>query len=239
MDYRLVDAVTDPEDEADAWVSETLVRLNDGFLCYCAPEEASLPQAPPSLASGSVTFGSFNNPTKLSSTTLDTWAMLLGRVPNSRLLVKGKLFADTVNRANFLAKMEQRGVAASRVDLLGVVPGLADHLATYHQVDIALDPFPYNGTTTTCEALWMGVPVVTLRGDRHAGRVGASLLTQIDLTELIAASVEAYVDIAATLANDASRLSELHRTLRSRMAASPLCNSPAFARKMEAAYRDM
>jgi predicted O-linked N-acetylglucosamine transferase (SPINDLY family) len=106
-------------------------------------------------------------------------------------------------------------------------------------VDIALDPFPYNGTTTTCEALWMGVPVVTLRGDRHAGRVGASLLTQIGLTDLIANSVEEYLEIAVALARNPERLSDLRRVLRSRMAASPLCDGPAFARKMESAFRTM
>jgi predicted O-linked N-acetylglucosamine transferase (SPINDLY family) len=112
-------------------------------------------------------------------------------------------------------------------------------LALYNRVDIALDPFPYNGTTTTCEALWMGVPVVTLRGDRHAGRVGASLLNQIDLTDLIANSVEEYAEIAVALASNARRLDDLRRSLRPRMAASPLCDGRAFARKMEAAFRTM
>ena len=239
MDYRLVDALTDPPGEADVYASETLVRLENGFLCYAPPEDAPLPAAPPSLANGSVTFGSFNNPAKLSSATLDVWAMLLGRVPNSRLLVKGKRFNSAVGRAAFLGQLQQRGVDPHRVTLLGSVPGLADHLALYEQVDIALDPFPYNGTTTTCEALWMGVPVISLHGNCHAGRVGASLLTQIGLTELIAASAQAYVDIAAGLAGDTPRLNELRRTLRARLAASPLCDAPAFARKIEAAYRDM
>ena len=189
--------------------------------------------------SGNITFGSFNNPAKLSSTTLDAWAILLNRVPCSRFLAKGKLFADAAGQAAFLLQLQQRGVDIGRVTLIGPTSGLADHLALYNQVDIALDPFPYNGTTTTCEALWMGVPVVTLRGDRHAGRVGASLLTQIGMPELIAASVEAYIDIAAALADDASHLNELRRTLRARMWTSPLCAAPAFARKMEAAYRTM
>jgi predicted O-linked N-acetylglucosamine transferase (SPINDLY family) len=113
------------------------------------------------------------------------------------------------------------------------------HLALYHRVDIALDPFPYNGTTTTCEALWMGVPVVVLRGDRHAARVGASLLSQIGLTELIAESVEDYVEIASTLAGDPGRLADLRRSMRSRVAESPLCDGRAFARKIEAAFRHM
>jgi predicted O-linked N-acetylglucosamine transferase (SPINDLY family) len=119
------------------------------------------------------------------------------------------------------------------------LPGAAAHLAAYQRVDIALDPFPYNGTTTTCEALWMGVPVLTLRGDRHAGRVGASLLSQIGLMDLIAGSAKEYVEIALALANDPSRMADLRRSLRPRMAASPLCDAPAFARKIEAAYHTM
>jgi predicted O-linked N-acetylglucosamine transferase (SPINDLY family) len=119
------------------------------------------------------------------------------------------------------------------------LPDAAAHLALYHQVDIALDPFPYNGTTTTCEALWMGVPVVTLRGDRHAGRVGASLLSQIGLTDWIANSVEEYLKIAVTLARNPGVLDEFRHSLRPSIAASPLCDGSAFARKMEAAFRTM
>jgi predicted O-linked N-acetylglucosamine transferase (SPINDLY family) len=133
--------------------------------------------------------------------------------------------------------MSQRGVDSRRVTLLGFVHGLEQQLAVYHQVDVALDPFPYNGTTTTCEALWMGVPVVTLRGDRHAGRVGASLLTQAGLPELIGVNVENYVDIAAALAADPARLKSLRATMRARIAASSLCDAPAFARKIETTYR--
>ncbi|MBI5792160.1 MAG: tetratricopeptide repeat protein [Rhodocyclales bacterium] len=239
MDYRLVDAVTDPPGEADAAASEALIRLDSGFLCYEAPTAAPVPAPPPSLGGDGITFGSFNNPAKLSPPTLDAWAQLLERVPNSRLLVKGKCFGDAGAAAEFLARLAQRGVDAQRVILLGLVAAASDHLAAYAQVDIALDPFPYNGTTTTCEALWMGVPVVSRRGDRHAGRVGASLLAQIELTELVAASTPAYVDIATALAADGPRLQELRRTLRARMTASPLCAAPAFARKIEAAYRAM
>jgi protein O-GlcNAc transferase len=237
IDYRLVDAVTDPAGEANAWTSETLVRLEDGFLCYGARKDAPEPAVPSSLKIVTVTFGSFNNPAKLSAATLDVWATLLSRLPEARLLLKGEPFADAATRAFLLARLVERGVAAERIELVAWLPDAAAHLALYHRMDIALDPFPYNGTTTTCEALWMGVPVVTLRGDRHAGRVGASLLSQIGLTDLIADSVEEYVEIAVALAGNTGRLSDLRRVLRQRMAASPLCDGPAFARKLESAFR--
>jgi predicted O-linked N-acetylglucosamine transferase (SPINDLY family) len=239
IDYRLVDAVTDPVGEADAWASETLVRLEGGFLCYGGLKDAPEPTVPPCRKTGTVTFGSFNNPAKVSAATFDAWATLLSRLPQARLLLMGRPFGDVATRALFLARLDERGVAAERVELAAYLPGRVAHLAVYHRGDIALDPFPYNGHTITCEALWMGVPVVTLRGDRHAGRVGASLLSQIGLTDLIANSVEEYVEIALALACNPGRLDELRRSLRPRMAASPLCDGRAFARKMEAAFRTM
>jgi protein O-GlcNAc transferase len=236
IDYRLVDAISDPEQDRAAWSSETLVRLADGFLCYRAP-----PGAPPARVSDSkiLTFGSFNNPTKLSASTLDVWAALLVRLPQARLLLKGLPFADAPTRALFETGFAERGVTPERLVLVGHIDDDAAHLAHYHQIDIALDPFPYNGTATTCEALWMGVPVVALRGDRHAGRVGASLLTGLGLDELIADDAGQYIEIAAALAADRAKLAEWRGILRARMAASPLCDAEAFARKIEAAYRAM
>ncbi|HXW26910.1 MAG TPA: tetratricopeptide repeat protein [Xanthobacteraceae bacterium] len=239
IDYRLVDAVTDPVGEADALASETLVRLDGGFLCYGGPKEAPEPGPPPCLKTGAVAFGSFNSPTKACAATFDAWATLLARLPQARLLLKGRQFADAAARATFLARLGERGVAGERVELVAWVPDFAAHLALYGRIDVALDPFPYNGTTTTCEALWMGVPVVTLKGDRHAGRVGASLLSQLGLTDLAAASVEEYVETAVALAGNPARLDELRRSLRPRMAASPLCDERAFARKIEVAFRKM
>jgi predicted O-linked N-acetylglucosamine transferase (SPINDLY family) len=135
--------------------------------------------------------------------------------------------------------LHERGIAKERVQLLGWLPSSTAHLALYEQIDIALDPFPYNGTTTTCEALWMGVPVVTLRGDRHGARVGASLLGQAGLPDLIAGSVDDYVGIALALAANLAKLHELRRSLRQRVMASSLCDGHGFAGKMENAYRTM
>jgi protein O-GlcNAc transferase len=239
IDYRLVDAVTDPEGKADAFASEALVRLPEGFLCYGVRDETPAPTTPPCLSKGFVTFGSLNNPAKLSAATLDAWAQMLTRLPAARLLLKGKPFTDAATRALYLERLAERGVAAERLELVGWLPDSRAHLALYGRVDVALDPFPYNGTTTTCEALWMGVPVVTLSGDRHAGRVGASLLTQIGVTDLIADSIDAYVEMAVALAGDPTRLADLRRSLRPRMAASSLCDTAGFARKVEDAYRTM
>jgi len=236
MDYRLVDVVSDPEDEDGTHTSETLIRLRDGFLCYGPPAEAPEPKMPEGCGYP-VSFGSFNNLAKLSADTFEVWAALLDRVHGARLVLKGRPFADPAVRLLVRERFRERGVAPERVVLIEHLSATAEHLAAYNEVDIGLDPFPYNGTTTTCEALWMGVPVVTLRGDRHSGRVGASLLTQMGLEDLIARDTEDYLRIAVTLADDDKRRNELRRTLRARMAASSLCNGPAFARKLEEAYR--
>jgi protein O-GlcNAc transferase len=239
IDYRIVDDVTDPQGVADAFACETLLRLPHGFLCYGGAKDAPAPSAPPCLARGFVTFGSFNNPAKVSAATFDVWGRLLTRMPEARLLLKGKSFADAATCAAFRSRLSERGVAAGRVQLLSWLPDSAAHLALYDQIDIALDPFPYNGTTTTCEALWMGVPVVTLRGDRHAARVGASLLTRAGTTDWIANSLDDYIERALALAGSPQVLSELRSTLRPRIAASSLCDGKAFARAMENAFQFM
>jgi protein O-GlcNAc transferase len=239
MDYRLVDDVTDPPGEADDVASETLVRLSGGFACFQPMADAPEPGPPPSLAKGWVTFGSFSGPPKLGERVLDAWSDVLNRTPTSRLLLKGGAFDDEGARTRLLDRFAERGVSGNRIDLVSWIPGNAEHLALYNSIDIALDPFPYNGFTTTCEALWMGLPVIALRGDRHCARVSASFLTRVGLEHLIADDLATYVDLAVALASDPARLAELRRTLRRRMAASPLCNAAGFAAQVEAAYRDM
>ena len=237
IDYRLVDAVTDPEGEADALATETLIRLSPGFLCYGPPADAPLPASRP--AGGGVTFGSFNNPAKLSPEAVALWAEILHRLPEARLLLKGRPFADGLARGIMEGRFAGHGIAAGRLELTGWLPGDGDHMATYGRVDVALDPFPYNGTTTTCEALWMGVPVVTLAGSRHAGRVGASLLHRLGLDDLVAGDPAAYIGIALGLAGRRDRLAELRQTLRPRLAASSLGDAAGFARAVECAFHEM
>lgn len=234
--YRLVDAITDPPGEADRHYSERLIRLDHGFLCYAPIDEAPQPVIRPQ---GPVRFGSFNNPAKLSPATLDLWMRVLQAVDRSQLVLKGRPFADPQVRQTLLDRFGRRGIAADRILLLEHMASPDQHMAAYGEVDIALDPFPYNGTTTTCEALWMGVPVVTMLGARHSARVGASLLTQVGLDWLIARDEEDYIRLAADLAGDYRRRAGLRGQLRPRMQASPLCDGPGFTRRLEEAYRGM
>ena len=229
IDYRLTDEIVDPPGEADEYHSETLIRLPDGFLCYGPPQDAPGVSGMPARKNGRITFGSFNNLPKINQEVIGLWSRLLQQVPDSRLLLKSKQFADENVRQRFLDLFSDCGVAAEQLTLLPRVASTAGHLALYHQVDIALDPFPYNGTTTTCEALWMGVPVISLRGDRHAGRVGASILTRMGLQALIAYNEEAYVRIGIELAQDMNRLELLREGMRQRMKTSPIYDGASFA----------
>ena len=227
IDYRLTDAISDPD---DAFHSERPVRLPHGFHCYLPPENAPEPvrngNRPP-------TFGSFNNLSKVTPEVMAAWCALTASVPDAHLLLKSRPLADAEVRARYLDIAGTAGLPPERVRLVGHVPDLAAHLALYAEVDVALDPFPYAGTTTTCEALWMGVPVVTIRGDSHAGRVGASLLTHAGLDELIAGDVGEAASIARDLIGDSARLERYRGELRGRLAAGPLCDAPAFARAFE------
>jgi predicted O-linked N-acetylglucosamine transferase (SPINDLY family)/ADP-heptose:LPS heptosyltransferase len=239
IDGRITDAVADPPGEADRLHTERLVRLGTGFLCYRPFEHAGAVAPLPARRAGHVTFGSFNNRAKLSPGTIAAWAEIMRQVPGARLLLKATQFKDAGTRERCRAAFVAAGVASERIEIVAPLREPAEHLALYGRIDIALDPLVYNGTTTTCEALWMGVPVVTLRGDRHAARVGASILTRIGLTSLIAATADAYVKIAAQLAQDLDGLEQLRAGMRERMRASPLCDTVGFARAMESAYRDM
>ncbi|MBK1720387.1 tetratricopeptide repeat protein [Thiocystis violacea] len=241
MDYRLVDAVTDPPGEADTWHSERLIRLPMGFLCY-RPWDLGVVLAvgpPPCLESGRITFGSFNNLAKVTPTTLELWSDVLQRMPDARLLLKSHTAADLKSWNSTAAYFVTRGIAPERVERLPRAPSYQAHLLQYRRIDVALDTYPYHGTTTTCEALYMGVPVVTLAGDRHVSRVGVSLLTRVGLTELIAHSGENYVEIAADLAHDQERLSGLRGGLRERLERSPLRDEIGFTRTLEGALRQM
>jgi len=235
VNYRIVDEITDPPGAADALASETLLRLPGGFLCYGPPPYAPPPAFREPAADGAVIFGTFNNPTKITDATFTLWARLLLRVPKSRLLIKSFRLRDEVLRLHIVGKFTERGVSGDRLILLDANSDAVEHLATYGHIDIGLDPVLYNGTTTTFEAMWMGVPVIAERGDRHAARVGASLLTHIGLPELIAENAEDYIEIACRLAEDPAELARVRSGLREKLARSPLCDAAGFARKFERA----
>ncbi len=239
IDYRVTDAVADPPGPDDARYPERLARLDGCFLCYEPWADAPDVTPPPAARAGSVTFGSFNNLSKLNAPVIALWSRVLGAVPASTLLLKSSPLADPGTRALVERRFAAHGVDPSRLRLAAEEPTVRRHLARYADVDIALDPFPYNGTTTTCEALWMGVPVVTRAGDRHAARVGADLLSRVGLDDLVAADDDAYVARAAHLAHDLDALAARRSAQRERVARSPLCDRAAFARAMAEAWRAM
>ena len=236
MDYRITDAISDP-DGAEDFHSEDLIRLEDGFLCYSPPQDAPDPGPLPCEEKGHITFGSFNNLAKLTQGCIESWSDILRQLPDARLLLKARSMDDPGTRKRVFDQFANQGIPADRLDLRGRLKGAWDHLDLYNQVDIALDTFPYNGTTTTCEALWMGVPVLTFTGASHAGRVSASLLSRVGLSDLVASDRQAMVRMAVNLAGDRDRLVDLKQRLRPRMAASPLCDGPGFARQMEQAMK--
>lgn len=238
IDYRLTDAHCDPLGN-ETFHTESLWRLPDCFLSYQPLADAPDVTPLPTLDQGHVTFGSFNHLPKMNERVISLWAELLNAVPQSRLLIKNKSLTDAATVERYYGLFTARGIGQDRVELTGFTTTQMEHLDFYRRIDIALDTFPYNGTTTTCEALWMGVPVVTLAGLRHSGRVGVSLLNAVGLPDWIAGTPEQYVIITAQMAADIPRLAGLRAGLRQRMAASPLCDGNIFARKVEAALRDM
>ena len=238
IDYRITDAWADP-DWADAIHTERLVRLDSGFLCYAPPTDSPPVAAAPVATNGFVTFASFNALAKLSPSVFRVWAEILKAVPRSRLLLKAKSLHCAATRKLVRNSFEQFGVTSERVTLMRQQPSLADHLATYGEADIGLDPFPYNGTTTTCDALWMGLPVITLAGRTHVGRVGVSILSRVGAVDLIAQDQSAYIQQAVTLANDIERLVELRRGFRTRLANSSLTRASDVTRALEGAFRAM
>ncbi len=247
INYRLSDAIVEPPGEVDALSAETIVRLPRGFHCFGRPGEsgpgddcegAALEVGPPpGLTNGFTTFGSFNTVQKMPPSLVTLWAQVLHAVPGSRLLLKS--LPDAVIADRYHRQFADQGIDPARVEFLHWAPSRPEHLRLYHRMDIALDTFPYHGTTTTCEALWMGVPVLSLCGDGHASRVGASLLTQVGLEDWIARSKEAYVEQAVRHAADWLVLARLRADLRGIMRASSLCDASRFTRDLEAAYRAM
>jgi predicted O-linked N-acetylglucosamine transferase (SPINDLY family) len=220
--------------------TEELVRLPESAWCYAPPLESVAMRRAERAEGAPIVFGCFNVVSKVNAQVVECWSRILRGVPGSRLLMKSWA-SDSGSLDIMHERFAAHGIERERLDMRGREESFTGHLALYGQMDIALDPFPYAGTTTTCEAMWMGVPVVTLAGRTHAGRVGVSLLNSVELPELVGESVEDYVEIAVALARDEARarLRELQGSLRERMKSSSLMDSGGFTRKLEAAYHQI
>jgi predicted O-linked N-acetylglucosamine transferase (SPINDLY family) len=221
---------------SEPYYRERIVRLPDGYVCFDPPADAPDVGPLPALTSGTFTFGCFNNSAKISPQVIALWAEVLRRVPRARLVLKYRWLRDEKTRRRYIDLFAQHGIDTARLDFTGGVPP-SELLSAYNQVDVALDPFPYSGGLTTCEALWMGVPVLTMPGATFASRHSLSHLSNVGLGDLVAESSEGYVERGVQWAGDREWLAELRAGLRARMAASPLCDAPRFAANLLAALR--
>jgi predicted O-linked N-acetylglucosamine transferase (SPINDLY family) len=236
MDYRLTDAHADPPGLTERYHTETLVRLPRAFFCYRPNDDSPEITPLPARERGGVTFGSFNKYVKVNPLVIDAWLQILARVPDSRLLVLSYSGGYAENRLHELAAA--KGVDPKRIEMLDKLPH-AEYMKLLAQADIALDPFPFTGHTTTCDCVWMGVPAVMLQGQTYVTRFGGSVLVNVGLESWIAGSVDEYMDIAVKAASDLDALQRLRAELRPRMAASPLMDFAGFTANLETAYRQM
>ena len=236
VDYILSDVEVSPAEYADLY-QEQVLRVEGSFWCFQPHPTAPEPGPLPALKNGYITFGSFNNSPKLSPATLQLWSQLLLAIPTARLRLKALALGDPQSCEYFREQFAQFGADLDRIEFEGPTFKLENFFESYHQIDIALDPTPYNGGTTTCEALWMGVPVITLRGDRFCSRMSHSFLKQLGLSELSTATEERYIQAAIELGQDLERLRSLRMELRARMAALPICDGERAAYELEKAFQ--
>ena len=237
IDYLIADGHHAPPG-AERYFSEILIRMPRGYVCYAPPDYAPAVTALPALDQGHVTFGCFNNIAKIAPQVVTLWAQILEALPDARLKLQTHGLSDPATRTRYRALFAAEGIDTERLALNGKVTH-SELFAQYGNIDIALDPFPYSGGLTTCEALWMGVPVITLTGYTFAGRHATSHLTNVGLTECITQTPEDYIALASALARDLDRLSDMRQRLRAQMQASPLCDINRYTRDLEAAYRQM
>ena len=237
MDGFLADAMLAPPN-ADALFSEPIIRLPRIPITYAPPPDMPPVEPPPALVNGFVTFGHFGRPERLNDVVIATWAHILEMVPRSRLMLNNMPFREPEFRELYLARFAAHGIARERLDLLCTAPQSLTW-KTYSAIDIALDPFPHNAGTTTIEALWQGVPVVSLAGRPSVGRFGAMILNAVGMDEWVSRDIDTYAARCVAAAADLSALTQLRSELRPRVAASALCDAPGLARAMESAYRTL
>jgi len=239
IDWRITDAKADPPGMTEHHYTEKLMRLGRTGWCYRPMAEAPAVGGLPADRNRFVTFGSFNNLAKINENGIAAWLEILRRIPSARLLLKYTGLGEASVQEEMRAQFAAGGIEPQRIVMRGRDETIPQHVARYAQMDIALDTFPYNGTTTTCEALWMGVPVVTIAGKMHLSRVGASLLETVGLGDVVGESVNEYVEKAVELAGDLERLRRLRANLREMLERSPLRDEVGFTREFEAALREM
>jgi predicted O-linked N-acetylglucosamine transferase (SPINDLY family) len=237
MDYLVADPYEIPEG-SEHWYSEKILRVPDDYICFDPPPDAPPVNPLPALRRGCVTFGSFNLLAKTSPQILEVWARILQTVPNSRLVLRNRGLSEASTCEELFREFASFGIAPERLEFFGWSPRL-EALASYHDVDLALDTWPYNGGLTTCEALWMGVPVITCPGQTFAGRHGLSHLTAAGIPEFIARDFDHYVELAADWAADLPRLDALRSALRERVARSALCDGARFSSHFAASLREV
>jgi predicted O-linked N-acetylglucosamine transferase (SPINDLY family) len=238
IDYRITNSIADPQGE-EQFYSEKLVRLPRPFLCYTPPVDAPPVAVAPCQANGFITFGSYNNLPKVTTKDIALWSRILAAIPQSRLVLKSKPFNDSTVQQTYKKLFTEQGIDSQRILFLGHSGSTALHLAEYGRIDIALDTTRYNGTTTTCEALWMGVPVITLAGSHHPSRVGAVILSAVGIKTMVCNSDEQYVKLAVFLSKNQSHLIKLRQSLRQSMIGSALCDGQGFAACMEETIKNL
>merc|ERR1712100_164078 len=235
--YRLCDNITDPLDTKQEY-TEQLVRLQRCFLCYRAPTNPPIISQVSLTKNGYVTFGFFNNLAQVTPDMIKIWIKILQKIPNSHLVMRCKPFATASLRDKYINQFTNNGIESHRLDFKPLFPRNFDHLKAYQSIDISLDSWPYCGTITTCESLFMGVPVITMSGQTHASNIGKSILSQVDLQNWVATTTAEYITIAEQYANEHT-LHELRGSLRNRILQSPLCDCMGFTRNLEQIYSKM
>ena len=238
VDARIIDAITDPPG-SEAFVVESLARLSGCFLCFRPPKTAPEVAPPPHVKGGCFTFGSFNILPKISGRCFENWVACMRAVPGSRFILKNAQMSDERTRARMSERFASAGIACDRFDLLSRTKTLEEHLALYGRIDLALDTFPYHGTTTTCEAMWMGVPTLTMAGPSHVARVGLSLNSAVGLEEFCAKNDEEFVSLACGIAGSPERLTEVRASMRERLKLSRMCDEASYVRDVEQAFRSL
>ena len=236
MDYRITDAYADPPGTTEHLHSEKLVRLPEIYMTFSPPRESPPVGPPPVISNGYVTFGSFNAIAKITPQVIETWSRILHAVADSRLMVLTAAAGSA--RERLVRTFAEHGIASGRLEFSGRL-AFKEFLSAHARADIALDPFPFNGTTTTCHTLWMGVPVIALAGKSHVSRVGVSMLSNVGLPEFVAMSEGEYIEKAAALAVNRARLQELRSGMREQMLSSPLTDGASHTRSLEDAYVKM